>query len=76
MGKYTIYGREFCRRTMDALAYFDDESLPYDFCDIDFDEEAMYFIKHHKIIGLPVLLRDGRFLVGWNQLVRERLRDL
>lgn len=76
MDKLRIYGREFCRQTMGALAYLNEKGLAHDFFDIDFDEEALYFVKHHKIAGLPVILRGSNFLVGWNEAIKNKLKEL
>lgn len=76
MKEYTIYGREFCRQTMAALAYFEEAQLNYSFYDIDFDEEALYFVKHHKIAGLPVIRKDSRFLVGWSEKIKNKIKEL
>lgn len=74
--KYIVYGREFSVQTVRALEYLKAEGLEHDFYDIDFDEEAMYFIKHNKIIGLPVIKLDKRFIVGWNDRAPELLSKL
>lgn len=76
MDGYTIYGREFCRQTLGLLAYLNEEHIAYDFYDIDFDKEALYFVKHHKIAGLPVIRRGSRFLVGWNPSIKAKLKEL
>lgn len=76
MDKLIIYGREFSRQTMAALAYLNEKNRDYEFYDIDFDEEALYFVKHHKIAGLPVIKKGSRFLVGWNESIKNKINEL
>lgn len=66
--KILIYGREFCRSTLHVLEEAKKRKLEFDFFDIDFDEEADYFIRHNKIAGLPVVKIGKVFAVGKNSL--------
>ncbi len=71
-----LIGREFSKQTLDLKALLEKRGLKYEFVDIDFNEEAREWVKLHKIMGLPVLIKGNNFIVGENKEAIEKILSM
>ncbi len=62
-----LIGKEFSVETVKAKQFLDSKGIAYTFIDIDFEENYSDWIKANKIMGLPVLKKDDKFIVGFNE---------
>ncbi len=62
-----LLGKEFSKKSIKVRKFLDNKGIDYEFVDIDFDEDALNWIKMNKIISLPVLINGKLFVVGDNE---------
>lgn len=65
-----LIGKEFSTETRRARAYLEERGIDHRFIDVDFDEDALNWLKAHKIMGLPVLRCGSLFVVGERDIPR------
>ena len=61
-----VYGTTWCPDVRRARKYFDRNDIPYDFIDVDRDEEALAFVKktnNGNWVVPTILFPDGSILV-------------
>ncbi len=71
----TIIGREFSTETIKAIEELDNLGIDYVFEDIDFNEEALNFLKAHKIKGIPVIRKGFEFIISSDEALIKKFLD-
>lgn len=73
MVRVILYGTSWCQWCLRAKSFFEQHKIPYEWKDVDVEENAAEVIRKSKQHSIPVIDIDGEIIVGFDV---ERVKSL
>ncbi|MEM4626357.1 MAG: glutaredoxin domain-containing protein [Candidatus Bilamarchaeaceae archaeon] len=73
MAKVILYGAPWCQWCLRAKMFFENHNIPFEWKDVDIEENAEEVLRKSKQYSIPVIDIDGQIIVGFDV---ERVKSL